>query len=178
MIIEHVSQLGEEVISARAQEVNDPTSPETQQVVKDLIDSNRHYHLVGMAAPQIGVSVRIFVTEIRPTQTRPLQEVDDVRVFINPEIIARSEELEVLYNGCGSVAESGLFGPVERPQSVTVRAHNERGEAFELVARGLLSHVVQHEIDHLDGITFLEHVSDVRTLMSASAYRDFIQKSS
>lgn len=128
-----------------------------------------------MAAPQIGVGLRVFVTEIRATPLRPEIETDEVRVFINPEIVWWSDGMETIYNGCGSVAEAGLFGPVERLLSVTVKAWDSSGVEFEFTATGLLSHVIQHEMDHLEGITFLEHVKDVRTLMSARTYKNMMK---
>lgn len=74
------------------------------------------------------------------------------------------------YEGCGSVACGGLFGIVRRPEIVCVRAHNEQGETFELETGGLLARVIQHEIDHLDGICFIDKVSDTSTLLGRGEY--------
>ena len=74
----------------------------------------RYHGLVGMAAPQIGINQRIFVSEIRRTKTRKQQETDPVRVFINPKITNFSRGQEAGYEGCGSVAYAGLFGSVRR----------------------------------------------------------------
>src|SRR4030042_5310547 len=125
-----------------------------------------------MAAPQIGHDLRIYVSELRETKYRK-GNIDKVRVFINPEIIERSEELTVGYEGCGSVAHSGLFGPVKRSSEVRVRAQNEEGEPFEFTAKGLLAVVMQHEIDHLDGILFIDKIEDTKKIMSQDEYIKF-----
>lgn len=171
MPVRHTVQLGDPVIRLRAQEVADPVSPETQAIVQDLIDSMRADNLVGMAAPQIGESVRVIVTEIRSTiyREKSPEEFDAARVFINPEITHVSEKLVPDREGCGSVARAGIFADVPRPESVTVRAFDQKGESFELEADGLLARIIQHEVDHLDGVVFLDRVTDMRTLIGRDA---------
>jgi peptide deformylase len=146
------------------------SSKTTRKIVRNLIDSMRYHGLVGMAAPQIGISQRIFVSEIRKTKTRSQRESDLVRVFINPHIISFSRERAFGYEGCGSVANSGLFGKVRRPRSVVVEAFDEKGKKFKLHASGLLARVIQHEFDHLEGKVFLDRLSDMKSVMSREEY--------
>lgn len=162
-------QAGNSIIHTKSSEVKDILSEETREVIQNLVDTMRAEDLVGMAAPQIEKSLRIFVTEVRKTRYRSGEELDTLRVFINPEIVEVSEELSVGWEGCGSVADSGLFAKVERPASVKVKAINEKGEEFIFEAEGLLSAVVQHEIDHLNGVLFVEKM-DSKTCMSRSEY--------
>lgn len=171
MIIRHASQIGEPVIRKKSVRVVNARSAKTQKVVQDLIDSMRYHQLVGMAAPQIGVSQRIFVTEIRKTATRKtVKQLDSLRVFINPRIIHRSQQHSNDYEGCGSVAEATLFAPVRRPSAVTIQGVNERGEPFQLKATGLLARVLQHELDHLNGVVFLDHLRDGALVLDRQGY--------
>ena len=129
----------------------------------------RFEDLVGIAAPQIGENVRIFVTEVRETKYRK-EGADKLRVFINPKIINVSEETNEDYEGCGSVASAQLFAPVRRPEEITVEAIDESGNTFTYTAKGLLARVIQHEIDHLDGILFSEKISNLKKIMSREEY--------
>lgn len=130
----------------------------------------RYHGLVGMAAPQIDINLRVFVTEVRKTKTRHQKPSDPLRVFINPRIIHFSKKQAVIYEGCGSAARSGLFAAVRRPANVTVEAFNQKGNKFKLNAKGLLARIIQYETDHLDGKVFLDRIYDAKTLMSREEY--------
>src|SRR5690606_35100001 len=112
-----------------------------------LVDSMRHHELVGMAAPQIGKPIRVFVTEVRKTKLRKgegIEDVDPLRVFINPRITSLSKSTQKGWEGCGSVASAGLFGQVQRPSSLSIEAFDENGMKFNLKANKLLARVIQH----------------------------------
>ena len=173
-VIETVSA-GNPIIRENSIAVTDVKSGLVKQVIRDLIDSMRHEDLIGMAAPQIGHNLRIYVSELRETKYRK-DNTDKVRVFINPKIIEKSKELSTGYEGCGSVAHAGLFGPVKRSSEVKVKAQDEKGESFEFTAKGLLAVVMQHEIDHLDGILFIDKIEDTKKVMSQDEYIKFCNK--
>lgn len=167
-------QVGNKVIRARARTVQDVQTPETKKVIRDLIDSLRYNNLVGMAAPQIGKDLRIFVSEIRKTKYRKnLTQTDVVRVFINPRIIRFSQKSAISYEGCGSVAYGGLFGLVKRHAEVTVSALDMHGKRFTLEAGGLLALIIQHELDHLNGVVFIDKVTDTRKFLGKEEYLRF-----
>ena len=171
MIIKQATQVGNPIIRRKSSPVRAGfDSRRLKGIVRDLIDSMRYHNLVGMAAPQIGINQRIFVSEIRRTKTRSPRGADPVRVFINPRIVDTSRKQTACYEGCGSVARSGLFGNVKRAQSVTVEAFDENGKKFKLCAKGLLAKIIQHEADHLDGKVFLDRMTDMRSLMSRDEY--------
>lgn len=170
MIIKSVTQVGNPIIRKKSKKITTVVSPKIKKIIKDLIDTMRFANLVGMSAPQIGYNFRIFVTEIRTTTLRKTKEVDKLRVFINPRIINVSKKQVAGYEGCGSVAAAGIFGKVSRPNKITVEAFDENNKKFVFTARGLLSRVIQHEIDHLEGIIFLDKVSDKKSLMSREEY--------
>ena len=170
MVIKHATQAGNPIIRRKSKAVSRITSPATTRTVRNLVDSMRFQGLVGMAAPQIGINQRIFVTEIRKTKTRKQKEVDSLRVFINPKIVSRSKRLDAGYEGCGSVASAGLFGDVARSHAITVTAFDEKGKRFKLRATGLLARIIQHENDHLDGKVFLDRMTNMGSIMSREEY--------
>lgn len=107
---------------------------------------------VGLAAPQVDVHQRVIIIDISEPR-------DQLRVFINPEIVARSGVSDC-EEGCLSVP--GIFESVTRAERITVRALDVQGTPFELNADGLLAVCVQHEIDHLEGIVFVEYLSRLK----------------
>jgi len=168
MVIKEAVQIGDPLLRAKAKKVTNPTSKEVKKVIADLRDSMAYHELVGMAAPQIGKKLRIFVSEIRTTKNRKAKG-DPFRVYIDPEIKWRSREQASDYEGCGSVIYSMIFGKVRRPKAVIVRARDEKGKKFELKASGLLARVIQHENDHLNGVLFTDK-ADPKTFLSRWAY--------
>lgn len=172
MVIRKATQIGNKVIRAKAVPVLNVRSKATAKIIQDLTDSMRHHGLVGMAGPQIGKGVRIFVTEIRYNKSRKdrkLSDLDPLRIFINPRLISASRRQVKDWEGCGSVAYAGLFGSVKRPASVGVEAYDENGIKFALKASNLLARVIQHEMDHLNGIVFVDK-ADTSTYMSRDEY--------
>jgi len=109
---------------------------------------------IGLAAPQVGVSLRLAVIDLQQEDRRAPM------VLVNPEIVAASPETEPREEGCLSLP--GQYADVVRPRAVTVRYLDERGERREIAAEGLLARCVQHEIDHLDGVLFVDHLSALK----------------
>ena len=108
---------------------------------------------IGLAATQVDVHERVIVIDLSETKDR-------LQVFINPEIVAIGGEAVSCEEGCLSVP--GIFEEVERPERVTVRALDERGESFEVEAEGLLAVCLQHEMDHLQGKVFVQYLSRLK----------------
>ncbi len=172
MIIKKATQVGNKIIRTKSKPVANPKGKTIKRIIKDLIDSMRHHQLVGMAAPQIGKNVRIFVTEIRSTKLRKRKnpkDIDLLRIFINPKLLTVSRKKGTDWEGCGSVASANLFGLVKRPVSLEIEAQNEKGEKFKLKATKLLARVIQHEVDHLNGVVFTDK-GEPRTYMSREEY--------
>jgi peptide deformylase len=123
---------------------------ETKKICERMVEAMIRADGLAIAAPQIGVSKRIVVLDL-----------DGVfHVLVNPEIVERSEDLEERSEGCLSVP--GAFGPVARATKVRVRGTDLNGETMEIESEGLLARAIQHEIDHLDGVLFLDHLSPAR----------------
>ncbi len=171
MIVKEATQVGNPLIRAKASAVPDIATKSVQKVIDDLVDSMRFHELVGMAAPQIGKSLRIFVTEIRETRFRKADSptIDGLRVFVNPKIVSFSKKEAKDWEGCGSVAASRLFGMVKRPHSLVIKAMDRTGATFQMKASGLLARIIQHEMDHLNGRVFTDS-ADPRTYMSKNEY--------
>lgn len=125
-------------------------TPEIKKLVKDLKDTMKKENGVGIAAPQVGVHERVIIAE---TENGPT-------AFINPEITERSFKMVDSEEGCLSVP--GCWGIVERHRTVTVKALQEDGTPVTLKAKDLLAIIFQHEIDHLDGILFIDRATDLR----------------
>lgn len=114
---------------------------------------------VGLAAPQVGMPLRVFVTDV---------EGDKHRVFINPEIILTSQEQVSIEEGCLSLPR--LYLDVLRPEMIKVQAWNEKGRPFTLEVGGFLARVIQHEYDHLDGILFIDRLKALKRERAVKQY--------
>ena len=175
MIIKEIIQIGNPILSRKSKSVTKFDSKETKRVIANLVDSMRYHSLIGIASSQVGEKLRIFVTEVRKTKYRDLK-ADKLRIYINPEIIWFSKKEVIIYEGCGSVAYANLFGPVRKPEKIIIEAFDENGKKFRLKAEGMLSRVIQHEQDHLNGIEFTEKITDMREIMSLGEYKKLMNK--
>lgn len=165
-----VLQIGNPLLREKSRMIKNLSVPEVQKTIDNLIEVMRKNDLIGEAAPQIGQRIRVFVTEVRGTKYREGRSTDDLRVFINPEIINVSDQQVIGYEGCGSVVNAQLFGPVKRPKRVKIKALDRQGSEFILEADGLLARVIQHEYDHLEGILFTDKISDWKKVMAKEEY--------
>lgn len=163
MAIKRVSQVGERVIRSKTKAVSQKDKKAIDSLIGDLIDTMHATDLIGIAAPQIGIGVQVFVTEIRKSKLRKrLADVDGLRVFINPKITWVSKKETVMDEGCGSVCHATLFGQVKRPAEVEVQALDENFEPFTVRVKGLLAKCVQHEYDHLQGVVILDRFTNTK----------------
>lgn len=177
MAVQKVVQVGHPSLKSKNKTIVDFASPYLKQLINDLKDSMYKADLVGIAAPQIAKNYMVFVTHPRNTKSRKLFREDVFRIFINPKISFYSKEEIVIYEGCGSVIDGSLFGPVLRPKEVKVEAFNENNEKFSIFCDGLLARAIQHEYDHLIGAEFIQKVFDYNKLLSKEYYRKTIRNS-
>jgi peptide deformylase len=128
-----------------------------RQLAADMFETMYKAPGIGLAAPQVGIAERLVVLDVAEgEERRPM-------VLVNPEILWKSGERGTAEEGCLSLP--GQFAEVTRPLAVKVRFLDEQGEARELEAEGLLARCVQHEIDHLDGVLFVDHLSALKRNM-------------
>jgi len=117
-----------------------------QRLIDDMVETMQQANAVGLAAPQVGVPLRVIVIQMPDEEPIPI---------INPEIVKRAGEQPVI-EGCLSVP--GYVGEIKRSASVTVKGRNPQGKAIRIKATGLMAETLEHEIDHLDGVLYIDHV--------------------
>jgi peptide deformylase len=143
---------------AKLRQVCEPVKSVDDSVRKlmgDMVDTMHDAPGIGLAAIQIGVTQRIVVIDLAKKD-----EPSDVRYFVNPEIVWSSEEKSVYEEGCLSIPE--YYEEVERPARIRARFLDRDGTLQEIEAEGLLSTALQHEIDHLNGVLFIDHISKLK----------------
>jgi peptide deformylase len=146
MAVLPIRMFGDPVLRQRAREVESITDVH-RRLVADMLDTMRDASGVGLAGPQVGVMERIFVWEVG----------EEHGALINPRIVSRSEATEEAEEGCLSIP--GLAYPVVRASEVVVEALDENGDEVRIEGTELLARVCQHEIDHIDGVLFLDHLT-------------------
>lgn len=141
-----ICKLGEEVLRKKSVPIKDEEiNDELRALAEEMFETMENANGVGLACPQIGKNIRMFVAEAD----------DDVkRVFINPQIIATSDDSVPYEEGCLSVPQ--VYENIMRPSKVTVQAQDQNGKKFTLEAEGLLARIIQHENDHLEGVIFID----------------------
>lgn len=170
MTIRKLLQIGDPKLKEECRLLDKSDLADIKIIVQDLGETIEKCDIIGLAAPQIGESIRLFVTRPRQTKYRASESSDGQRVFINPEITNYSTETSVIYEGCGSVCNADLYGSVERPREVTIEAYDADFKKFRLQCDGLLARVIQHEYDHLNGIEFIEKVTNAKKFVNLEFY--------
>ncbi len=132
----------------------------TRALVADMTDTMYDAKGIGLAAIQVGIASRVLVIDLQETEGEDGRPVRDPRAYINPEVLEMSEELSSYNEGCLSIPEQ--YADVERPARARVRWLDETGAAHEEWLEGLLATCMQHEIDHLNGVLFIDHISRLK----------------
>ena len=152
MALRPLHLLGSPVLRQRAAPVAG-VDAEVRALIDDLFETMRAAKGVGLAANQIGVARRVAVVDVGEDHPQPL-------VLVNPLIVERSDEKEIVEEGCLSIPE--VYADVARPARVTVEALDRDGRPWREEVSGFTARAVQHEIDHLDGVLFLDHLTAVK----------------
>ena len=171
-----------EIPDPRLKQVSVPVETfddELRQLVADMFETMYDAPGIGLAAIQIGVPLRVLVIDLQPDDPDAEPEVctahgdhhhthqpvkREPQVFINPEILDPSEELSVYSEGCLSVPE--VYAEVERPARIRARWQDAEGAVHEAEMEGLIATCLQHEMDHLDGVLFIDHLSRLKRSMA------------
>ena len=140
--------LGHPALRRRADPIPEVT-PEVRRLAGEMLDAMKQREGIGLAATQVNRMVRMFVTKAPD---------DRERVFINPQIVRTAIDTEAGEEGCLSIP--GPRAEVKRAAAVRVQARNRRGRRFIIDAQGMLARVIQHELDHLNGVLFIDHLSE------------------
>jgi peptide deformylase len=144
----NVITLGDELLRQKAEPIK-PINAGIAKIAAEMIETMHLSKGVGLAGPQVGLNKRIFVVHV---------DGDVPRVFINPSIVATSQEMVKQEEGCLSIP--GVWADVVRPVSVRVQAWNEKGRPFTIETDGMLARAILHEYDHLEGTLFIDRISE------------------
>jgi len=152
---------------------------ETQKLIPQMIETMYRCDGIGLAAPQIGVSQQIFIVE---TSANPRGRNEDREIgipgepvaFLNPTIETKSKETEIQEEGCLSLP--GIFVPVKRAESIVVLCQTSDATEVTIEATGLIARIFQHEIDHLNGILIIDHISAIKRLKLRKQLKEIPKK--
>ena len=169
------TRFGNPILRSRARRI--ALAEVRSESIQTLIEDMKHTlfkksYGVGIAAPQVGADIALSVIGIKPTPNRPNLEPFDT-VIINPEIIETYGNKKRLWEGCIScgTGNNTLFAQVPRYKRIKLRWLDEKGTKREEILDGFVAHVAQHEVDHLNGVLFIDRVKDPSTFMMADEYR-------
>jgi peptide deformylase len=172
MSILKVARMGHPVLRerARAIEKSDLRSPLLQKLIDDMIDTMHEYHGVGLAAPQVHESLRLFVG-LLDDEPGPKSEAS---VLINPVIVPNAEAREDGWEGCLSIPD--IRGMVPRWTDITVTAFDRHGKKIERQLKNFAARIAQHETDHLDGVLFFDRMASFESLTFLEEYSRYHAK--
>ena len=173
MTVLPIVTVGDPVLRERAREVTpeELASPEVQRLIDDMVETMRAAGGAGLAANQVGSLLRIFVVEVADNPRYPYKPPVPLTVAVNPVIEPLDDETAAINEGCLSVPD--LRGEVDRHVSVRVRALDRDGVEHDDVRRGMTAGTFQHELDHLDGVLFLDRVRDPATFTTWEQFERF-----
>jgi peptide deformylase len=173
MSILKVARMGHPVLREKAQALDRTAlrSPAIQKLIDDLIDTMIEYHGVGLAAPQVHESVRVFVAQLGPDD--PEVEAEPI-VIVNPQIVPAGPETVDGWEGCLSIPD--IRGRVPRARHIALRALDRNGDRLDLSLNDFPARVAQHEADHLDGILFFDRMPTMASLTFLDEYARYWAK--
>lgn len=164
MSVLKIEMLGSEVLRKRAEEVAE-VDDELRRLIRDMFETMYDAEGIGLAGPQVGVGRRVIVVDVNDESRAPF-------ALINPRIVETATETDKAEEGCLSIP--GISSVVERSTRVVVEAMSESGEPMRLEAEGLLGRCLQHEVDHLDGVLFVDRLSPLKRNMVMKRYRALV----
>ena len=176
MTLLKIARMGHPVLLREAEPVADPTSREVRRLVDDMVETMEDANGVGLAAPQVHVSRRVIVFKAPAERAGPDGPEDaetPLTALVNPAFEPVGDEIELGWEGCLSIP--GLTGAVPRHARIRYRGTAPDGRAVEREAQGFHARVVQHEIDHLDGILYTMRMDDLRMLAFSDEMRHFAE---
>jgi len=162
MAVRRVLKMGDPLLYRRAEPVPAYGTPELHNLVQDMFDTMAALNGAGLAAPQIGVSLRVVIFGVESSPRYPEAEAVPTTVLVNPQLEPLGEDMEEGWEGCLSVP--GLRGRVARFRQLRYRGFDADGTVIDRSVSGFHARVVQHECDHLDGILYPMRLRDIRLL--------------
>lgn len=161
-----IEMLGADVLRQKATAVPAP-GPELDRLVDDMFETMYDAHGIGLAAPQVGLAQRLIVVDVKEDGSAPM-------ALLNPTVVEFGSGKDRVEEGCLSIP--GVAASVERPMTCVVEATDAKGNALRIEADGMLARCLQHEIDHLDGVLFIDRISPIKRKMLLAKYRKLAEK--
>ena len=168
-VIRQIAQLGHPVLRAPAEAARFPLSAELRRLVDDMLETLREADGVGIAAPQVYQPIQIFIVAPRPNPRYPEAVELPPEVVVNPEIVERSAEMVMGWEGCLSIP--GLRGEVPRHRRIVARYQNIEGDEVTRELHDFVARIFQHEDDHLRGVVFLDRLENMASLATEREYQ-------
>ncbi|AFY91818.1 peptide deformylase [Chamaesiphon minutus] len=163
-----ISEIGSPILRDRSTAIANLADPQLDELIDNLMATAHSANGVGIAAPQVASSIRLFIVASRPSPRYPHAPTMEPTAMINPEIVARSGELVAGWEGCLSVP--GQRGLVLRDRAIEVKYFTKHGELVRQELTDFVARIFQHELDHLDGILFPDRVSNPTELITEAEY--------
>ncbi len=160
MAVLKILKMGTPCLARKSEVVTIFADKTLEKNLSDMIETMRYYQGVGLAAPQIGLSQQIVVLEVARNERYPEADSIELDVLINPQITHYSEELETDWEGCLSLP--AMRGNVTRSKSISYQAFNSKGELLTNTVSGFHARIIQHEVDHLNGILYPQRLDDLK----------------
>ena len=180
MAILKIAKMGHPVLAQKAAPVANPADPALRRLVSDMVETMIDANGAGLAAPQVHVPLRVVVFQAPGERSDPGLAEDErfdhtapLTVLIKPEVQGMGSEREAGWEGCLSVP--GLRGLVERSAHIRYRGYDLDGKLVERTARGFHARVVQHEVDHLDGVLYPQRMGDLQNLIFESEAKHWVK---
>jgi len=164
MTVREIKILGDPVLRAPAEEVSE-FDEEIQTLAEDMLETMYRASGIGLAGPQVGVSRRIIVLDLGESD----EDGHGAVALVNPQVVAAAKKTDRAPEGCLSIP--GMEEVVERPASVTVQGFTPQGDAVTIEADGLFSRALQHEIDHLDGVLFIDRLTPLKRRLALKKWQ-------
>jgi len=174
MAVQKVIKMGHPLLFQQAKKVENFNTPELDNLLVDMKDTMDDLNGAGLAAPQIAVSLRVIIFGVAANPRYPDVEHVPETILINPGITILDSEKEPDWEGCLSVPH--MRGLVPRYKSIRYRGYNQKGELIEREANGFHARVVQHELDHLEGILYPQRIENMQNFGFEDALFENIHK--
>ncbi len=173
MAIRSVIELGDKRLRSLSRSIQDVDDPKLQQLIDDLLATAAAKNGVGIAAPQVAVGLQLFIVTSRPNPRYPQAPTMDPTAMINPRIHGHGDELVKGWEGCLSVP--GQRGLVPRHREIEVSYLDRHGKEHRQYLQDFIARIFQHEYDHLQGIVFLDRITDPADLVTEEEYQRQLQ---
>lgn len=160
---------GDPVLKKKAVDIG-PDYPDLQKLIDNMFETMYHAHGVGLAAPQVGRSIRLFIVDASPFEDQEPELKDFVQVFINPEIVSEEGKEWTFNEGCLSIP--GIREDVDRKPTLLLRYYDEHFDFYEEEFTGLAARVIQHEYDHIEGKLFVDRIGSFKRTMISGKLKD------